>query len=257
MDQQTTTAYERTVTEGENRLHRSWPALLATGAVGGIDVSMGVLAMLLVEQETHSKPWAALAFSIGFVALTLAHSELFTENFLVPIAAMTAKRAGFVSLLRLWLATAAANLAAGWIMMAFVAGAFPGLRATSVHSGSTYRNAGYGWHAFALAVLAGVAMTLMTWMQHSSENLGAHIVAAVAMGFVLAVGPLQHAIILSLSMFAALIYGATFGYADWLATLAWAAAGNMVGGIGLVTALRLLQTGKEAIERQQEAAERP
>jgi formate-nitrite transporter family protein len=253
VDEQTAAGYERSVAEGESRLGRSWPALLATGAVGGIDVSMGVLASLLVETETHSKPLAALAFTIGFIALTLANSELFTENFLVPIAAMTAKRAGLGALLRLWGATALTNLLAGWIMMAFIAGAFPLLRTTTLHSGVGYHEAGIGWQAFALAVLAGVAITLMTWMEHSNESVGAHVVAAVALAFVLAVGSLHHVIILSLSMFGALIYGAPFGYASWAATAAWAAAGNIVGGVGLVTALRLLQAGKEVIGDQQAA----
>jgi formate/nitrite transporter FocA (FNT family) len=251
MDQQTATTYARSVDEGEQRLHRSWPALIATGAVGGIDVSMGVLALLLVEDNTGSKALGALAFSIGFISLTLANSELFTENFLIPIAALTAKRAGPLALLRLWVATALTNLGAGWIMMALVAGAFPALRDTALASGSTYNRVGFGWHAFALAVLGGVAVTLMTWMQHSSEAVLARLAAAVAMAFVLAVGPLHHAIILSFSMFAALIYGAPFGYADWLGTAAWAGLANVVGGIGLVTALRLLQAGRETIEKEQ------
>lgn len=257
MDQQTATAYERSVAEGESRLHRSWPALLATGAVGGVDVSMGVLGYLLVDEQTHSKALAALAFSIGFVALTLANSELFTENFLVPIAAITAKRAGLGSLFRLWVAAAGTNLMAGWIMMALVAAAFPKVGTTAVHAGDEYNTAGIGWHSFALAVLGGVAITLMTWMQHSSESIGAHIVAAVAMAFVLAIGSLHHVIILSLAMFAALIYGSPFGYADWAGTAAWAAVGNIAGGIGLVTALRLLQAGKGVIEEQQKIATYP
>ncbi|MGH8890860.1 MAG: formate/nitrite transporter family protein [Acidothermaceae bacterium] len=253
MDQQTADAYQRSVDEGESRLTRTWPALAATGAVGGIDVSIGVLAFLLVESETQDKVIAALAFSIGFIALTLAHSELFTENFLVPIAAMTAKRAGVAALARLWGVTAATNLVAGWVMMAFIAGAFPTLRKTTVAAGHAYEQAGIGWHSFALSVLAGVAITLMTWMEHSSESVGAHVVAAIVMAFVLAVGSLHHVIIMSLTMFAALIYGAPFGYADWASAAAWAALGNLVGGIGLVTGLRLMQAGKGVIEEQQQA----
>lgn len=59
------TAFHRIVEEGTHRLHRRWPALLATGAVGGIDVSVGVLAMLLVMHRTGDELLAALAFSIG------------------------------------------------------------------------------------------------------------------------------------------------------------------------------------------------
>src|SRR5207248_1150272 len=64
-------AFERTVAEGHRRLTRTWPGLLATGTVGGIDISTGILALLIVHHETNNGLLAALAFPIGFIALTL------------------------------------------------------------------------------------------------------------------------------------------------------------------------------------------
>ena len=84
--------FDRLVDEGEQRLGRSWPGLLATGLMGGLDIGAGVLALLLVEHLTGSPLLGGLAFSIGFIALTLARSELFTEDFLVPVAAVAAQR---------------------------------------------------------------------------------------------------------------------------------------------------------------------
>src|SRR5205823_4404668 len=81
-------AFERGVAEGTHRLDRSLPSLIATGLVGGLDLGIGVFAMLIVRQETGSKLLGALAFGLGFIALTLAGSELFTENFLIPITAV-------------------------------------------------------------------------------------------------------------------------------------------------------------------------
>ena len=54
-------------------------------------------------------------------------------------------------------------------------------------------------------------------------------------------GKVNHAIVGSLICFAALQAGAPFGYADWLGLFAFAVLGNMVGGLGLVTLMRLLQ----------------
>src|SRR5487761_1775019 len=68
------------VDQGRRRLSRRAISLLATGAVGGIDVGMGVLALLLVEARTKSVLLGGLAFSIGFITLTYARSELFTED---------------------------------------------------------------------------------------------------------------------------------------------------------------------------------
>jgi hypothetical protein len=61
----------------------------------------------------------------------------------------------------------------------------------------------------------------------------------------------------SLEMFAALQAGAHFGYLDWFATLALATLGNMIGGVGLVTLLRLVQVGRAKIEQERQAAEAP
>src|SRR5436309_13626008 len=81
-EQEVEDTLERTVLEGRRRMSRGWAALTATGLVGGIDVATGVMAMLVVEEKTGDKLLAGLAFSIGFIALTLARSELFTEDFL-------------------------------------------------------------------------------------------------------------------------------------------------------------------------------
>jgi formate/nitrite transporter FocA (FNT family) len=64
----------------------------------------------------------------------------------------------------------------------------------------------------------------------------------VGAGFLLGATRLDHAIVNSLLIFAALQTGhASFGYLQWAETAGFAAVGNMAGGIVLVTLLRLLQ----------------
>ena len=87
-------AFDTIVDEGAQRLHRTWREVLTTGLAGGLEVAMGVLALFAVYAETGSHLLAGLAFSIGFIALLLARSELFTEGFLVPVTAVVAGRAG-------------------------------------------------------------------------------------------------------------------------------------------------------------------
>jgi formate/nitrite transporter FocA (FNT family) len=239
--------FDRTVEEGTYRINRSWQSLLATGAVGGLDVGMGVFALLLVKTATNNEVVSALAFTIGFIALTLGNSELFTENFLVPIASVAAHRGEWPKVLRLWGGTAVTNLIGGWVLMAFVIGGLPQVRHTAVLVAEHYPKMGIGWTSFATAVLGGTVITLMTWMEQSSDSVGAKLVAAIVAAFLLASGSLNHVIVVSIEMFAALQAHAPFGYADWAGMAAWAALGNMVGGIGLVTVLRLVQvTGEDS-----------
>lgn len=238
--------FERAVDEGVDRLRRSPLSLLATGAIGGIDVSVGVFALFVVQDLTGSLVLAGLAFSMGFVALTLAGSELFTENFLVPFVAVAAREETWGSLVRLWGGTLVANLLGGWLLVAIIMSAFPALDRVAVEAGQHFAELGIGWHSFSLAMLAGMIITLMTWMEQTGGP-GIRIVAAVVAGFLLAVGEMNHSIVASLEMFAGLIVGAPYGYLDWLGVLGWAVLGNMVGGIGLVTVLRLVQVGGSEI----------
>ncbi|MBW3562857.1 MAG: formate/nitrite transporter family protein [Actinobacteria bacterium] len=244
-------AFRMTVDEGVRRLERGPGALLATGLVGGIDVSVGVFGLLVVLHLTESKVLASLAFSIGFIALTLANSELFTENFLVPIAALVARRQGYYSLGRLWGGTAVTNLVGGWVIAALIISGFPDLRATAVELGAHFVEIGIGWRSLSMAMLGGAIITIMTWMIEGTRSQGAKIVAAVVAGFLLTVGEINHCIVASLEMFAGLIAGASYGYLDWLTVFLWAALGNMIGGIGLVTILRFAQIGGDALREEQ------
>lgn len=242
--------FRRTVDHGAFRLRRTLPALLATGAVGGADVSVGVMAMYIVRRDTNSQLLAALAFAIGFIALTLANSELFTENFLVPVAAVVARDATVLQLVRLWIGTLVANLAGAWILIGLVMAGFPNLTAEARASAHYAATSPLDARTFANMVMAGAVMTLMTWMERSTESVPAKLLAAVVTAFVLAAGPLDHSIVGSAEMFGALHAGASFGYLSWLGFLGFAIAGNMTGGLGLVTILRLVQVGRETVRRE-------
>lgn len=248
-------AFRRSVDDGQTRLGRSWPNLLATGFIGGIDIGIGVLALLVVEAETGSRVLGALAFGIGFIALMLGRSELFTENFLVPVAAVVARRSNLRSLIRLWVGTAVANLVGGYVVASLIMGALPNLRETAVKAARFYPELGIGWTSFSLAMVGGVVITVMTWMERGSHTEFGRIVAALSAGFLLAATPLNHVIVVSLEMFAALQVGAPFGYAAWAGVAAWAALGNLVGGLLLVTVLRLIQVGGGEISDQRRQAD--
>src|SRR3954454_16646574 len=108
--------WEQSVDEGVRRMGRTTPALFATGVVGGADVMIGILAMTVVSgalrvaaPEPIAHVGGSLVFGIGFVMLVVGRSELFTENFLVPVASVLRGRAGVGHLGRLWAITTLGN----------------------------------------------------------------------------------------------------------------------------------------------------
>jgi len=253
MEDELAEAFDRIVSEGAQRLHRTWREVLTTGLAGGLEVATGVVALLAVYAETGSHLLAGLAFGIGFIALMLARSELFTEGFLVPVTAVVAGRAAVGQLAKLWVGTLLANLAGGWLLMWVVMRAFPELGPTAIEAGKHFVDAPLDLRAVCLALLAGSTLTLMTRMQHGTTSDPAKIVAAVAGGFLLAGFSLFHSILDSLIVFAALHAGAPFGYGAWLSWFWYTALLNMAGGLLVVTFLRLVRS-KELIQRERQAA---
>jgi formate/nitrite transporter FocA (FNT family) len=154
---------------------------------------------------------------------------------------------------KLWSGTLLANLLGGWLLMWLVVHARPDLRATAIESATAFVTAPLSLESAALAFLAGIAITLMTRMQHGTTSDPAKIVAAFGGALVLAGLQLFHSILDSLIIFAALHAGAPFGYGDWLAWFWYTTLLNMAGGLLVVTLLRLVRS-KDMIERERDAA---
>lgn len=235
-------AHHEIVHEGSERLHRSWRALIATGLLGGIEVGLGVLAYLFTLHETGSHLLAGLAFSAGFIAILLAHSELFTEGFLYPVTAVLSGEGSLGQLLRLWGVTLVTNLLGGWVVMWLIVHAFPELHATLAESAHHFLEVPLSVRGTCLALLGGLVITLMTRMHAGSDTELTKIVASVACAFLLAGTSLFHSVLDSIIMFGAMHAGAegvTWG--AWLGWFWWVALLNVVGGTVGVTLPRAVR----------------
>jgi formate/nitrite transporter FocA (FNT family) len=247
-------AFTRMLSEGTQRLHRTWRGVLVTGFFGGTEVALGILAYLSVLNVTHRPLVAGLAFSIGFLALLLGRSELFTEGFIIPVVTVAAKRASPQQLARLWGGTLLANLVGGWVIMWLIMTGFPQLRAQTIESAAHFATAPASAQTLSLALLGGMTITLMTRMQHGTDSVPGRIAAAVAGAFLLAGLQLFHSILDSLLIFGALdTEQAPFGYLDWLRWFSYTVVTNVVGGLGFVTLLRLLRSKDRLQEERAEA----
>lgn len=245
VEEEVTGTFQHSVHEGSERLHRSTRVMLTTGFAGGVEIGFGVVAYLTVYAETGSSFLGAIAFSIGFAALYLAHSELFTEGFYYPIVAIFAGEGSLLQLARLWGLTLLANLAGGWVLMWVVVAAFPELHATFAEKSLEFVLAPLDWKSIALALLGGAAITLMTRMQAGSESQVATLAAALAGAFLLIGLELFHSILDSVIIFGALHSGAEgVSYLNWLAWFWYVTIANVVGGLLLVTVPRLVRSSQ-------------
>ncbi|MHA6802346.1 formate/nitrite transporter family protein [Salinifilum ghardaiensis] len=251
--------FDTMVARGRPRLFRTIPELVASGIIAGVEIALGVLAFLAVEQATGSQLLAGLAFGVGFLTLLLGNSELFTEGFLVPLAVVLAKEAGWWRLLRFWVLTLLGNLIGGWVSMWMVITAFPELRHLAAETGAKYAEAGLSLQTFLLAVLAGSTMTLLTRMRLGTEDDVARVLASIAIAFLVAGMGMFHSVLDTLFIFGGLHAGGDYNYLHWLAFFGWCVLGNAVGGIGLTAFLRLVRSHVRLFEwrRATPASNRP
>jgi formate/nitrite transporter FocA (FNT family) len=248
-------AFHSTVTEGAERLSRTWRALVITGLFGGIDVGLGIMAMLAVKDATGSPLLAGAAFGIGLFALRLAHSELFTEDFLVPIQAVVARHGTWWQLLRLWVVTLVTNLVGGWLFTWLIALAFPQLAGTLLETAQGYLEGGLTLETAALAVLAGSTITLTTRMAQGTQNDVVTGFIAVISGFLVVGTGMLHGALNSIVLFAAMHAGAPVSYGQWALWALWVIPLNMVGGLVVITLPRLFRT-LELVQQERAEQER-
>ncbi len=161
----------------------------------------------------------------------------------MPVTTVAAGAASWWQLLRLWIGTLVGNLVGGWVIAWLIITALPELRETTIASGTEFAASSLTLRTFALAVLAGAAITLLTRMQNGTENDVAKILACVGIAFVIVGGGLFHSILDSILVFGALHAGAPgIGYGNWLWWFSWTVVGNVAGGLLLVTLLRLVRS---------------
>jgi formate/nitrite transporter FocA (FNT family) len=84
----------------------------------------------------------------------------------------------------------------------------------------------------------------MTWFVEGQESMLVRVVVAWIAGTILALGSFNHVIVVTLELIFGYRFGAHFQWLFILGNFGLAAAGNMLGGLGLVTLNRLTQ-GKQ------------
>jgi formate/nitrite transporter FocA (FNT family) len=243
--------YVRTKKEGERRLERPVVEIASTALAAGFDIVAGVALLGLVS--AHLAGWTgvdaahvfgSLAFGVGFVFLVVGRGELFTENFLVPLAGLHGKpRNAWLKIAELWTVSPIFNIAAGALMAVLVTthSVLPyGTGAVATHIAETlYAN---GWLAlFVSAIFAGALITAMTWFVEGQESMLVRVVVAWVVGAFLALGSLNHVIVVTIELIFGIRYGAHVPWSFVVENFFVAAAGNMIGGIGLVTLNRFTQ----------------
>ncbi|MGI8916264.1 MAG: formate/nitrite transporter family protein [Chloroflexota bacterium] len=252
MDQQPQDIAERAGDVGRERLDRSNLDIFITGAIGGFEVSLGGLAAMAVVGSSllaihgfdlyAALAIGALAFPIGFMFVIIGRSELFTENFLIPVTAVLRQERTLLSLVQVWGFSWLGNMVAcaGFAALVSIPAAIgaPILHGYVIYT--AYKLSLPPLGLFVSAILAGMIMTVLTWLLLAIRDPVGKILAIFAAGYVIFATNVSHAIVGASLLFVGF---RPAGFPVW-SPLLWvviATLGNLVGGVGVVTLFRHVQ----------------
>lgn len=248
--------WEQGVHEGERRLQRKPLAAAATGLVGGVDVMVGVAvaavsagALMTVMPVKLASVLGSLVFGVGFVLITLGRSELFSENFLIPVGSVLEGREPLRRLPRLWIPTLVANVL-GMLILALIFANRRVLDHSAVvaagHTANVFADRSAA-AAFLSAIVAGLVMTLWTWLGIAVRTDMGRIMVALVIGFTIAAPSMNHVIVGTGEMMFGVLGGASHAtWGDVSVNFLLALAGNLVGGTLFVTLTRFVQARAES-----------
>ena len=236
---------------GARRLARPAFGDAITAFIGGLSVSFGVVALAWAAASLGGTPApsaahlaGSLAFPIGFLILLVGKSELFTENFFLPVTAVLERRGTLGQLAALWAVTLVCNLLGGLVFAVLISR--PGVLDTEPARFLIVlaeHTAAYPfWTALIKGVFAGWLMTLLTWLLLAARGLGPRLVIIWAVATLIVLGQFNHVILSAAEIFIGILLGAEITVTTWaLRNFLPALLGNVLGGVVFVTLLFYVQ----------------
>ena len=239
--------FEQVANNARQELGRSSTSLAISGLAGGIFMGLSALgtAIALAMLTPPGVPpsgtiqfIAKMFYPLGFIVVILGRSQLFTENTLYPVALVLAEKKHFWNTLRLWSVVLPSNVF-GALVFAALASLTHAVNPAIVQSlAQLGLDAAHNPPAtiFWSGVMGGWIIATVAWLVSGSHSITGSVMIIWLLAFVVGLGSFAHCIAASGEVFAAILTGR----APWLAFPAWffpAVAGNICGGVGMVTLL--------------------
>lgn len=252
--------YNQVATNARQELERTSTSLAISGFGGGAFMGLSALGpaivLALLGDSNIAQFASRLFYPLGFIVVIIGRSQLFTENTLYPVALVLAEKREFWNTLRLWSVVLPANIA-GAFAFALLAARTPALEPavlTSVGNLGLSALSHPSGTVFWSGVIGGWIIALAAWLVSGSHSITGSVMVIWMLTFIVGLGNFAHCIATSGEVLVAILAhrAAWSAYPLWLLP---AVAGNICGGVGLVTILEYGQViyGKEVEGRLQAA----
>jgi formate/nitrite transporter FocA (FNT family) len=233
--------------DGDEELSRPISALAWSGLAAGLSMGFSFLTQALLRSSLPDATWrpliTSLGYPVGFLIVIIGRQQLFTENTLTAIIPLLARRnlVTLVSVLKLWVVVLAANLVGASVFawaMAHSAVVRPpvqeamqqiALQAADVSPGT----------AILRGIFAGWLIAMVVWMLAATDS--SRVAIIIILTYVVGLAGLTHVVVGSVEVSFLVMIGAktwmSFVTGYMLPTL----AGNIIGGVSLVSSLNHAQ----------------
>ncbi|ABF39732.1 Formate/nitrite family of transporters [Candidatus Koribacter versatilis Ellin345] len=237
--------FEQVESNAHDEVRRTPHALAFSGLAGGITMGLTGLAVAtakaaLPEHAGSFIPY--LFYPLGFIAVIIGRAQLFTENTLYPVALILSERKHVADTLRLWAIVFVSNVLGACAFSALAvktSSLKPDIAEYLVKLGQEAL-LGSSAHIFWSGVIGGWMIALVAWMVSASSWTIGQIAVIWLLTFIVGLGHFSHCIATSGEILAAVFSGVVplEAYVKWLL---FATAGNITGGIFIVTLLNFGQ----------------
>jgi len=227
-------------------LRRSTHGLAFSGLAGGFTMGLSGLGVAVAGVALAGVPGsnfiAYTLYPLGFIAVIIGRAQLFTENTLYPVALILSERRHLGDTARLWGVVFTGNVvgAVGFAALASRSQALNQPVQEALLQLGNQAAQGTLAHIFWSGVIGGWLIALVAWMVTASHWTIGQIAVIWLLTFVVGVGHFSHCIAGTGEIMSA-VFGGTVPFTRYLQWLALATAGNIVGGVMIVTVLNFGQ----------------
>jgi formate/nitrite transporter FocA (FNT family) len=234
--------YQQVALNARSELKRSTLSLAISGFAGGIFMGLSglgtALALALFGAGNLAHFIASMFYPLGFIVVIVGRAQLFTENTLYPVALVLSEKRELWNTLRLWCTVLPANVLGALAFSALASRTSalqPAAQRALVQLGLTAGHASDN-SIFWSAVTAGWIIATAAWLVSGSHSVTGSVMILWMLTFVVGLGGFAHCIATSGEIFSAVLTGqfSVLGYLRWLGL---AVAGNVCGGVLMVTLL--------------------
>lgn len=234
--------FKQVATNARQELQRPSIALALSGFGAGVFMGLSALGTAIAIRILGHSPATDIVsrmfYPIGFIVVILGRSQLFTENTLYPVALVLAEKRQFWNTMRLWSVVLPANVL-GAFAFACLAGetsAFEPATVAEINRLGANALAHPSTQIFWSGVIGGWIIALAAWLVSGSHSITGSVMVIWMLTFLVGVGNFAHCVASSCEVFVTVLAH----QAPWSEFPRWffpAVAGNICGGVGLVTIL--------------------